>query len=54
MEAYGYQKEVTLEELKNSLKETNDEIDETKLFINERMKQEPSTYDENRNSFFNE
>ena len=54
LEAYGYQKEVTLEELKNSLKETNDEIDETKLFINERMKQEPSTYDENRNSFFNE
>ena len=54
LEAYGYQKEVTLEELKNSLKETNDEIDETKLFINERMKQEPSTDDENRNSFFNE
>jgi len=53
LEAYGYQKEVTLEELKNSLKETNDEIDETKLFINERMKQ-PSVDDENRNSFFNE
>ena len=54
LEAYGYQKEVTLEELKNSLKETNDEIDETKLFINDRMKQEPSADDENRNSFFNE
>ena len=53
LETYGYQKEVTLEELKNSLKETNDEIDETKLFINERMKQEPSVDDENRNSFFN-
>ena len=55
LEAYGYQEEVTTEGLRQSLKETNHEIDETKLFINDRMmKQEPSVDDENRNSFFNE
>ena len=54
LEAYGYQKEVTTEELRKSLKETNDEIDDAHKSIDERMEAERKRKEEKSNSFFNE